>query len=281
MSKSVPLLTPVGRMVQGHPFEFKDTDMKGRPLTNKDGSPRVQYFTAIAITKTDPGWAALWAQLNEAASYGFANNEQAAADFAWKYVDGDDPKQSGKPGFAGCHVLKFTNGFAPRVYDRNNAMILDEKAIKRGDFIRISGDAAGNGCAAGDGAGLYLNVSLIQLVGYGEEIATGPDAEEVFGSVPLPATLPAGASATPVASGTIAPPANNAAAVPATPDSPGAAPPPPPGATSPQYTMTPKAEGKTREMFHTAGWTDKQLIDNGYMLDAVVTAAPDALGGPR
>jgi len=50
------LLTPVGRMVQGNPFDGRTKNREGRPLTFKDGSPRADYFFAIAIEKTNPGY---------------------------------------------------------------------------------------------------------------------------------------------------------------------------------------------------------------------------------
>ena len=45
---AVNILTPVGRMVQGSPFEEQTTDMKGKQLTNAQGQPRSEYFFAIA-----------------------------------------------------------------------------------------------------------------------------------------------------------------------------------------------------------------------------------------
>lgn len=46
------------------------------------------------------------------------------------------------------------------------------------------------------------------------------------------------------------------------------APAPTPQPPAPEYEMTPKAEGYTRDQYIEMGWTDKQLIDGGYMLES-------------
>ena len=67
----VETLTPVGRMVQGDPFVANTTDMKGKPLTNKDGTARVEYFCAIAVPKTDAAVNEFWAKAQQVAAAGF------------------------------------------------------------------------------------------------------------------------------------------------------------------------------------------------------------------
>ena len=105
-TERIDLLTPVGRLVQGSPFEPQTTDAEGRPLVIKTGpntgQPRVDYFMAIAIPKTDPGWPELWAKIQATAKRDFPSLFDAAGAcinpaFAFKVVDGDStvPNQKG------------------------------------------------------------------------------------------------------------------------------------------------------------------------------------------
>lgn len=314
-SISTQILTPVGRMVQGHPFRYNTHDMKGKPLTDSDGNPRVEYFLAIAIPKTDAGFNEVWQKMQQAAASGFHNGEQNLQGFAWKYVDGDNPKNVGKEGFAGCHVLRLTGGFAPKVYTKvGAAQIVNEKEIKTGDYIRAYIDCRPNGSSLNPG--LYLNPTLVELIGYGNEIVSGPDGAQIFGGAPI-AQLPPGASETPTAGTPIATPtpqmpqaqtqpqmpggpslpgqstptaATPTAATPAQPIQPGApaampvtpaSPAPAPAAQAqPQYTMTAKAGQFTREQYHQQGWTDEQLISHGFMQQSNAASAPSANVAP-
>jgi hypothetical protein len=187
--------TPVGRMVQGSFFEASDTDMKGRPLTDKQGKPRVEYFIALAVPKTDPDFNTMWATIQGVAQAGFPNGEYNNPNFSWKHIDGDT--QPEKDGFKGCHILKFKGGFAPRVFTKGGvSQIVDPAQAKRGYYYRVYGSVAPNGDL--EKPGVYLNYVMFELVGYGEEIIGGPSGESVFGAKPA-GPLPAGASDIPVA----------------------------------------------------------------------------------
>ena len=230
--QQIELLTPVGRLVQGNPFEGNTKDATGRPLVYKTGAnagqPRVDYFMAIAIPKTDPGVQDIITKIQTAAQAGFPNGEFNAPTFAWKIIDGDGVDAKGQPhankqGFAGNYIFKFSGGYAPKCYSAGGAAVLtDPASIKRGYYIRIYGSTVANMSA--QQPGVYLNHSAVELIGYGEEIQTGPDGAAVFGGQPAGA-LPAGASATPIAPAT--PMAQPPAAVP------GAAPMPAPAAPMP------------------------------------------------
>jgi len=312
---ALQITTPVGRIVQGHPFEYTDKDMQGNPLHDRNGHPRVKYFLALAIPKDSPEWPAVWGELCKAAQTGFPGGEFNRQDFAWKVVDGDTPEKSGKEGFAGHYVLNMANGYAPRVYTKNGeAQIVDKSQIKRGDYVRVHLTVTGNEQSAKPG--LYLNHNMIELIGYGEEIQSGPDPRTVFGGAP--AQVPPGASATPTAGGPPLtapgapagpgggqPPAPGGPAAPAAPGGatppgqpaapPAAGQPPAPGgptapaapgapatpapAPTPQYVMTAAAGGWSREDLHRAGWTDQQLLEHGMMQSSAgsVTPAPDFL----
>jgi len=196
---TINVLTPVGRLVQGSAFDAYTKDIEGNPLKNKEGLPRVRYFMALAVPKTDPKINDFLREIVGVARAAFPTLFDAAgncthAEFAYKFADGDLTPE--KEGFAGCWILKFSGGFAPKCYTRGGeAVITDPQGIKRGYFIRISGTCAGN--ASARRPGVYLNPQMIEFVGYGEEIIGGADSKEVFGAAP--AALPPGASATPFA----------------------------------------------------------------------------------
>jgi hypothetical protein len=201
----------------GDCFTPQTTDAEGNPLIIKNGpnagQPRVDYYMGLAIPKTDPTYGPeVWDKVHATARASFPGLFDAAGNcispkFAFKIIDGDSqvPNTKGnKPcdreGFAGHWVLSFSGGFAPKCYTRNGeAVIVDPNGIKRGYYVRISGSVKGNGSQ--QQPGIFLNHSMVELVGYGEEIVSGPDGAAVFGAAPA-AALPAGASATPIAPAT-------------------------------------------------------------------------------
>lgn len=264
MTDKIDILTPVGRMVQGHPFDEQTKDAKGNPLLVKTGpnigQPRVEYFLAIAVPKTDPQYAAFFQQIQLTAQAGFPGGESQLPTFAWKIKDGDDPKYKDKIGFPGHWVINCSGGFQPKVFTAGGAsQIVDSKQIKRGDYVRVYLSVRGNGQPASQ-AGVYLNPSMVELVGYGEEIISGPSGDAVFGATP--AALPAGASATPVASATpIAAGAPSVAApVPPAPAAPAA-----PVTPAPDFLNPDDRQVNVNGQVHTVGalkaanWTDDQI----------------------
>lgn len=259
-TNKIKIVTPVGRLLQGSVFEGQTHNDDGQPYTYKTGAKTGQtytrFFLALGIEKTNPDWPAFWAQLVDLAHRGW-NPPIVGADgstqreFHWKYIDGDSqvPDMNGrtpasKPGFAGCHVLRFSvNGYGPKACSRNGEMILtDPASIKRGDYIRVIGTAEPNGDLRKPG--LYLEQKLVEHIGYGPEIVTGIDpkaelAKHAVGYIPqgmsttplapaAPAAAPAGtptAPAAPAAPTAPAPPASAPAAPPPAVGQPAFAPP--------------------------------------------------------
>jgi hypothetical protein len=277
MSERVDMLTGVGRLVQGHPFESNDKNMEGQPLTDKAGNPRVEHFFAIAIPKTDPEFPKMWQKVQEVAQKGFPGGESQRPTFSWKYIDGDTKPDN--EGFAGCHILKLKSSFAPQVFTKGAAgkmeQVVDATRLKRGDYIRAYVSVAANGSALQPG--VYLNPNMVEIVGYGEAIASGPSGDDVFGTAP--AALPAGASATPLAGAPIATggPAMVTPGVVAPPVTPVVVAPPvavqpapdfltPQAPAGVQLTAKAVAEGQTHAMLTAAGWTDELMRAHGYIV---------------
>lgn len=204
-------LTPVGRLVQGDPFEAQTKNMQGQPLMTQAGQPTRRYFIAVAFRKDDPAFAALWATIEGVGRGSFpqlniANPWDPACRFSWKVVDGDGIDDNGKSnankeGFAGHWIVKFSSSFAPKCFHAGHyaphEQIQDPKAIHRGYFVRVAGTVEGNGNQ--QKPGVYVNLNMVELAGIGPEITSGPDASSVFGgAAPV---LPAGASPLPMHAG--------------------------------------------------------------------------------
>lgn len=294
-SDGVKFLTPGARMVQGSIFEPNKTDHLGAPLVVKTGpntgQPRVDYYYAVAIPKTDPGWPAIEATIKQVAAAAFPQFFPQGAQgacinkkFAWKYLDGDSTdyddkgnRPCDKEGFPGHWILKLSRPNFSKCYKRNPAGALEElvdpTSVKRGDYIQVQVEVKGNGQTANPG--VYLNHLLVQFLGYGAPITSGPDASAVFGATP--AAMPAGASSTPVAgapiaapvAGGVTAPAQTGVAVPATP-----APTPPAAGVQPATDfLTPPAAGAppapapavvSRVAADGVAYTEAQLTTGGY-----------------
>ena len=239
MAQKVNITSPVGRIVMGSLYDPSTTDAEGKPLVVKTGpnagQPRVNYFFALAIPKgAEPHWAHTpWGQqIWNVGNQAFPNAAQSPA-FAWKIEDGDSqiPNKKGrKPcdneGWRGHWILKFSGGFAPKVYQQEGAgyvQVMQKSFCKPGYFVEVAFSVEGNGSQSQPG--VYLNHSMVCFRAYGQEITFGPDvASAGFGAAPLPA----GASMTPPAGAIPMPQAP--AAAPALPGAPaGYAPPPVPG----------------------------------------------------
>ncbi len=293
--------SPVGRIVQGDAFEPQLKDQQGAPRVVKTGpnagQPSPQWFIALAYPKGAPetnahlmeiltASAAAWPSLFPAGvNPALPNFGCVLPTFSSKIIDGDGYDTTGKSnatkeGFAGHWVVRYSSGFAPKCYPAGHYgpadMITDPKLLRRGYYARVAGTLEGNENPTKPG--MYVNLSLVELAGHGPEIVSGPDAAAAFGSGP--ASLPPGASVTPLAVTTAlpggAPPAPPPAAYVAPPAAPAApyagymappvaaappaAPPAPPGRT-----MLPAAGGVTYEAMIAAGWTDATLVAHGMM----------------
>ncbi len=198
------IITPVGRMVQGDPFKVRTTNMDGKPLINTKGDPRVEYFFAIAIAKDNLEWPAMLKTIQQEAVVGFPNGQTQLPTFSWKIVDGDAATNKDKDGFPGHWVVRCSSGFQPKIYTKGiTAQIVDPEQLKRGYYIRTYLSIRANGSLTKPG--VYINPSMIEVIAYGEEIQSGPDAMQVFGTAPVGA-LPFGASEIPLAGSPITPP---------------------------------------------------------------------------
>lgn len=313
-------LTGTGILVSGDPFRANTTGFQGVAL--KDG--REEYYCAVAFPKDQPAatrFDELYALMQqEAAKHKYAASYQATqwVGFHWKMEDGDAPQNVAKPGWKGCWVIKFKNGFQPQVFDvdqsavpspYNDTIGPDGKKVQQlkgahtfpcGHYVRVLCSIKCNDSAPPQ-SGIYINFHMIQRVGYGTPIVSGPDYTSILNQAPA-ASL-AGMSTMPVGGATPAmgaqpgmPPAAGAmpglpGATPAAPATPGAGLPPaaPAPAAAPAVPpAAPVVEGPQSRMIATdytydqyiaSGWTEEALVANGKMQPAAA-AAPAAPMAP-
>ena len=284
----INLLTPVGRLISGSVKEARKEDSEGRLLVYKTGSnagqPREEYGIGIAVPKTQQDWKLEpWvAPLLQAAQRDFphlftapgqlANESQP---FAWKIKDGDSqvPNTRGnKPcdmeGAAGNWIIWMNNGFAPKLYkwdtQSNSAVTLAPgEEIKRGYYVEAYGSVSGNN-SQGNQSGIYINLLMVCLRGYGDEIVSGPSVEQVGfggGSMPVGTLMPTSGTTTPQtpppvqqSDASVAPPPPPADDLKNGPQS-DIAPPPPPVEEMYEY------NGKilSRDAWKASGWQDAQI----------------------
>lgn len=279
MAQKVNITSPVGRIVMGSLYDPSTTDAEGKPLVVKTGpnagQPRVNYFFALAIPKgPEPHWAHTpWGQqIWNVGNQAFPNAAQSPA-FAWKIEDGDSqiPNKKGrKPidneGWRGHWILKFSGGFAPKVYQQEGAgyvQVMQKDFCKPGYFVEVAFSVDGNGSQSQPG--VYINHSMVCFRAYGPEISFGPDvASAGFGQ----SALPAGASMTPPAGAIPMPQAP--AAAPAMPGLPPAL----PGA--PAGYMPPPVPGMPAGIPQAPGVAPAPLPQGGFapMPSAPVPGAP-------
>jgi len=222
---------PVGRIVQGDLYTANDKDQNGAALKNLKGEPKILYFFAVAIPKTQADAAPLvqlqqngfdgrpvqvpgfvcspWGQVLLNAAFSdpqLTPGHQMPRDtrFAWKVVDGDSTELGGgnQPkricdyeGFAGHWIVKFSTTLQPRIFDSNLQPLLQEGVVKRGFYVQVTATATHNHNRMKPG--IYINPDHVIFRGYGQEIQGG-FSDPRTRNIDLSAPLPAGASATPV-----------------------------------------------------------------------------------
>ena len=295
-------ITPVGRIVQGNPLVGNQVkDDHGALVFNQDGTPKLNYYMGLAISKQDPAAQQLIAKIDAEARAAWPNlfdpatGECRDKKFSIKYFDGDGFDHNGKAfaereGMAGHWIIRLQSSYPLRSYDgmAGNVEITDPERIYRGCYAVAAIEVKTNGATGTNTRGLYINSQGVQMVGHGERILGGATPDELFGAagaaIPQGAYVPAGMSTTPVAPP--APAAMQAAPTPpaaphmvATPPPVQAPTPPPPAvphptfvqqAVAPQFVLTPagQAQGFTIEQWYAAGYTEAQLLQNGTIAHA-------------
>ncbi len=283
------VLLPTGRLVSGDVYSRQETDAQGQPHVfkrgPKTGQPRDVWFFAIAIPKAgESHWSqTAWGQHIWQIGHAFKPNAGNMPDFAWKIIDGDDPRQhvdrEGAPRerktYRSAWVLRISGGYAPHVatlvgrqnpeYDTTPGLIYPGCYVQAQLRVDANGDQ--------QKPGVYLNPGIVCLIGFGERIEGAQvDVSKVgFAAGPLPAgafLAPPGVAAMPPVAAPVVPayqpPPVVAPAAPAVPNPAFLMPPVPVVAAEPQLTAKAPA-GATYKAFRDAGWTDEQMRSQGFL----------------
>ena len=304
------IFTPVGRIVQGSVAMQQQRDVDtNQPLKDEHGNPVMGTFLALAFPKVLPNgqpnteFDAFFGQLRQVAAASWpALFPQGAAGqcvnprFSWKYQDGDGADQSGrsvadKPGFRGHHIVRFFTSFPLRCYNEGKFAAHEEiqkpeDIIKRGYWVRLLIEAKSNNATGTQVPGIALYPKLLSFVERGEEIVSGPNAEETLGKTAVGWRPPASASPIPTggAGGLPGAPAVSvpgaaapAVSVPTVAVSAPAVSVPVPGAATPSVpvptpaagpTVSPAlaAQGITWPMLQAQGWTEEAARQQGHLV---------------
>jgi hypothetical protein len=293
---TIEIMTPVGRLVAGHPMEFHGkTDSKtDQPILDKvTGLQATSMFSALAVPKgPEEHWNQTeWgAKVWQAGIECWTNNEHLAPAFAWKVRDGDSviPNKYGdkpcdKEGYPGHWIIGVNTSWAVPTYypGRYNPIqaIQDPKEIKRGDYMRILINAVGN--KPSQSPGVYLNPVMFELTRAGIAIISTAtvDANEKFGAVagvlPQGALIDAGvvppaAGVVPPAAGVVPPAAGVVPPAPVEPAYDIVTPPPapviPPAPPAHQMTALAQQSGYTYEALQAAGYSDDVMRSSGFLV---------------
>ena len=201
----VQFTTPVGRLVWGHPLKMTPKlGDDGKPKLGDDQRPIMATTFGVAFPKAE-FMAMVWPKMQEAAAAAYP--EGVPGHFAWKLSDGDAATghRKGKPynqreGYPGNFVVKFETMFTIAAYRQGQAgwdQITAEQ-IKPGDYVAVSANFEGHKPKTANATpGLYTNPNGVLLIGIGDAIVSGPDAQAMFGGMQF--ALPPGATAPGVA----------------------------------------------------------------------------------
>lgn len=290
-----PILTPVGRMVQGDFFKPNTTDQQGNPLVIKSGpnkgQPRTDYFAAIAFPKTPDIVASVITPMVQQAATSYASLFPRGAEpnnaaghfgctlpkFSFKIMDGDGVDDNGKPnaskdGFAGHWVVKFSSGFAPQVWTRAKNLPdgHPSKALNTDPETLVQLQATD---AALVKRGFYYRVNA-SVDGNGQQLPSGSPG--LYTNYNLVELVAFGEEITsgPVASEVFGAPAG---AVPAAAPAPAPKPAPVPTGLVPTATWP---AGFTHAQMTAAGWTDDALVQAGYATRPLPAAATPPAPAP-
>jgi len=187
------LVSPPGRIIMGDLTSVDKTDH----LNNLKPENQWNKFFAIAIPKSDPNVGNFLNAVQQHAAAGYQQNAAVMArvqqglgsGFSWKIDDGDAVDAAGshivKNDHArGCFVVKFSTTLLdkPEACSRENQPI-DPAIVKRGYWVDVAMSTSING-KPDNTAGIYINPNTVRLLGYDDEITSGPSAEQQFANAP-------------------------------------------------------------------------------------------------
>ena len=259
----------IGRVIGGNvkqkiqPYD----SVKKKHAINDDGTPRMHFYFQLAVPKDSPelydreGSQGVFSLMQKA-----SNNRAWPQDFnsdaySWKCNDGDGLNSKNKPypEYArGCYIFHFSSGLEglPKLLEVSPSGSPVE-SINHDNFytgVHIkAGVSFANNNQTGKTSGIYCNPEFMLLIK--QDTVINPmgisltEIEKLVGHCEQVQMVPyPGVSQSPMQQ---APAPMQQAPMQQTP--------------APEFTMTEKANGLTRDQYHAANWSDQQLIDAGMM----------------
>lgn len=190
-----------GRIVWGdlNLKEKKNFHTKQTEIDTKTGKTVMEIAFGIAVPKVNPSMPEamkanfdnVWKAIHtEGGKCGF---QHPNPKFAWKFVDGDLPKDDGSAQpehFKGCIVLtcvtRIPLNFFKRVVGQDGSVIhqqLTAGDFKTGDYVRVNINIKGH---TGVNPGLYMNPNGVLFLAPGDAIASASASpSQMFGSTPF------------------------------------------------------------------------------------------------
>lgn len=212
------------------------------------GSDRLRWSGNILIHKNDPQCATITAEIEAAKQNGFPSGFPANGDVCWHDLAVTEPANIALKDYM---CLKFSTNVdqdRPHFVDGGFNQFIDPMADSNatGKIVYVDGYIGSYDKGKG-GVKTYLNGMLVtEEVGAipTEALSSKPDAKSMFGDIDTGGTQATGAPA----------------------PSPASPPTPAPNA-EPQYVMTAKAAGNTRQQLldNGQGWTDELLLSQDMM----------------
>ncbi len=204
-----------------------------------------KYGLTLLLPPNDPQVETINNVVNTAIADGFPNGFPSQSTKCFDLYENKiaADKDYYDPQFKGWYIFSCSTPEKPTVVDENLQPIMNPADLYAGAVVWVN-------CGISkfpkgkQGIGGWLNGVMLTK----EESPVGrldnkPTVEQMFGGVASPS-----AAATPAPAPTPVPPQ----------------PPVPPAAAATAYTMTPKANGASIDAFLSQGWTEAQLVEQGY-----------------
>jgi hypothetical protein len=238
------------------------------------GSDVKRYDLTLLFPPGDPHLTALWNEFEAVRKDAYPSGLPVSADRClMNYKEKYAGKEYYDPALADWWVFTCTakEESKPPVVDLHHQPVLDPASVPSGTVVHVSAALSAYTKGSG-GIGGWLNgVMTTGQLGSLGRLDNKPTVEQMFAGVAGATPPPAGGPSNPhVHGGPPAAPGPTYTAPPAPtpggPPAPPSAPTPPPAPAAPVKQMTAKANGATYESFVASGWTDVQMIEQGYLL---------------
>jgi hypothetical protein len=213
------------------------------------GSDKLRYAINLLIHKSDPQCAVITAEIEAAKKNGFPSGFPAGADVCWHDLAVTEPANTAVKDYMCLKASSNVEFDRPHFVDQSFTQFIDPMADSNatGKVVYMDGYIGSYDKGSG-GVKCYPNGVLVtEEVGAipTDALSSKPDAKSMFADI--------GTGGTQAAPQQVAPyPAS---------------PPPPAPNTEPQYVMTAKAAGNTRQQLldNGQGWTDELLLSQDMM----------------